>query len=404
MEKKKTKQPSGSLLNSKEPVKLRWKQLVNGNKSLYLDIYNKGKRHYEFLKLYLVPEANKNAREHNRKILTGAFYAKAKRTSEIIANRTGMPTTETDSDLRLIDVVEAYAKERIKPGANEKDGRHGSIMTLRMHLIAYAGENTKIKEVDKDFCIGFANYLKTAKNLHARSKGEKQISAGTAHLKYSMLCSVLNDAVRKGYIDKNPTKMVPAVYCPKKPDTERDYLTAEEIRRMIAAQCMYRQLKNAFLFSCFTGLRKSDIMQLRWSEIIKDNGRLIIYKRIQKTQRWLSIPLSGKAIEWLPKRNRHANEDGNIFKPMSNSSISDNIRKWALAAGIKHKRVSFHTARHTFATLELSLGADLYTVSKLLGHSSITTTQVYAKVVDKQKEQAVSLIDRAFKKKVNRQG
>ena len=173
---------------------------------------------------------------------------------------------------------------------------------------------------------------------------------------------------------------------------------------MIAAQCMYRQLKNAFLFSCFTGLRKSDIMQLRWSEIIKDNGRLIIYKRIQKTQRWLSIPLSGKAIEWLPKRNRHANEDGNIFKPMSNSSISDNIRKWALAAGIKHKRVSFHTARHTFATLELSLGADLYTVSKLLGHSSITTTQVYAKVVDKQKEQAVSLIDRAFKKKVNRQG
>ena len=219
MEKKKTKQPSGSLLNSKEPVKLRWKQLVNGNKSLYLDIYNKGKRHYEFLKLYLVPEANKNAREHNRKILTGAFYAKAKRTSEIIANRTGMPTTETDSDLRLIDVVEAYAKERIKPGANEKDGRHGSIMTLRMHLIAYAGENTKIKEVDKDFCIGFANYLKTAKNLHARSKRKKQISAGTAHLKYSMLCSVLNDAVRKGYIDKNPTKMVPTVYCPKKPDT-----------------------------------------------------------------------------------------------------------------------------------------------------------------------------------------
>ena len=81
---------------------------------------------------------------------------------------------------------------------------------------------------------------------------------------------------------------------------------------------------------------------------------------------------------------------------MSNASLSDNLRKWTKMAGIHNKHVSFHVARHTFATLELSLGVDLYTVSKLLGHTNISTTQVYAKVVDKQKEHAVGLMDKLF--------
>ena len=87
---------------------------------------------------------------------------------------------------------------------------------------------------------------------------------------------------------------------------------------------------------------------------------------------------------------------GRVFEPMSNASMSDNLKKWVRQAGITGKHVSFHVARHTFATLELSLGADLYTVSKLLGHSNISTTQVYARVVDKQKEHAVGLMDQLF--------
>ena len=396
MKKEKEQQAISSLLKRKEPVKLRWKRLANGNLSLYLDIYHQGKRHYEFLKLYLVPEIDQAARKQNQEVLQGAYFVKAQRTREIILTRTGQPSMTIHGNTRLVDVVEAYAKERLKPNATEKEGRYGSIMTLRMHLIAYAGIEVKLSEVDRDFCIGFATYLKTAKNLHANSKGNRQRSAGTAHLKYSMLCCVLNDAVRKGLIDKNPTKMVPTVFCPKKPDTVRDFLTADEVKRMIKTPCNYRQLKQAFIFSCFTGLRKSDIMQLRWKEIINDNGRWLIYKRIQKTQRCLSIPLSEHARQWLPEKCKFVNDDDYVFSSMSNSALSDNIRKWVALAGITGKRVSFHTARHTFATLELSLGADLYTVSKLLGHSNITTTQVYAKVVDKQKEEAVSLIDSAF--------
>ena len=384
-------------LARKEPVKLRYKSLVNGNKSLYFDIYVNGKRKYEFLRLYLVPETDKYAKGQNRKVLDIAYKLKQKRLFELFGKRleSGSVFISSDEDKRLIDVVEAYAVERKKSGQGEKEGRYGSVMTLKMHLIVYAGENVLMSQVDKDFCIGFARYLKTAKNLHQHIKSERYLSDGTAYLKYSMFRCVLNDAVRKGYIEKNPTKLVPAIDRPKKPDTERDYLSVEEVKMLMKTPCPYKDLKLAFLFSCFTGLRKSDILDLRWRNISNNGNKYQIYKRIQKTQRWQTIPLSEQAMLWLPER-RDVSDDSRIFQSMSNSSLASNIKKWAKMAGIKHKRVTFHVARHTFATLELSLGVDLYTVSKLLGHTNIATTQIYAKVVDKQKEEAINLIDGIF--------
>lgn len=384
------------MLRRKEPVKLRTKMLKNGNRSLYLDIYCQGQRHYEFLRMYLVPETDEAARKQNALTLEGAYFVKAQRMKDYIVRQAGLPSAVAHEDVRLVDVVEAYARERRKPGAGDKDGRYGSVMTLKMHLIAFAGEDVLLKEVDRDFCIGFTDYLKTAQNLHRNIKRQQPISAGTAHLKYSMFRSVLNDAVRKSLIEQNPTKLVPMVNRPKKPDTERVFLSAEEVKSLIATPCSYQMLKQAFLFSCFTGLRKSDIFSLTWREIIDDGKAPIIYKRIQKTQRWLSIPLSRRAMQWLPKRETRIPADHPVFSMMSNASLSAHLKAWVQRAGIRAKDVSFHTARHTFATLELSLGADLYTVSKLLGHTNIATTQIYAKVIDKQKEQAISLLDEKF--------
>lgn len=385
------------ILSRKEPVKLRYKSLVNGNRSLYLDIYDRGKRKYEFLRLYLVPETDEFAKEQNRTMLEIAYKLKQKRLFELIGGRAdNMPSIAiSQNDKRLVDVVEAYAQERRKPGQGEKDGRYGSVMTLKMHLTVYAGEDVRMSQVDKDFCIGFARYLKTAKNLHHHIKSDRCLSSGTAHLKYSIFRCVLNDAVRKGYIDKNPTRLVPVIDRPKKPDTERDFLSVEEVKLLMKTPCPYKDLKHAFLFSCFTGLRKSDILDLQWKNISKNGIKYQIYKRIQKTQRWQTIPLSEQAMLWLPER-RDMSDEAKVFRAMSNSSLAANIKKWASMAGIKHKRVTFHCARHTFATMELSLGVDLYTVSKLLGHSNIATTQVYAKVVDKQKEEAIDLIDGVF--------
>ena len=392
VKKKNCNQYTSCMLKRKEPVKLREKQLKNGNRSLYLDIYYQGQRLYEFLKLYLVPETDEASRKQNKLTLEGAYFIKAQRMKELIIRRSGLPSSVASAEILLTDVVEAYANERRKPDAGEKEGRYGSVMTLKMHLIAYAGENIRLKDVDQDFCAGFVKYLKTAKNQHRNTKGDKQISAGTAHLKYSMFSSVLNEAVRKGYIEHNPMKQVPLANRPKKPDTERGFLSAEELKKLMNTPCCYRMLKQAFLFSCFTGLRKSDILSLTWDEIINDGEKLIVYKKIQKTQRWLSVPLSEQARKWLPERKADGHK---VFLSMSNAALADNLRKWSERAGIR-KHVNFHLARHTFATLELSLGVDLYTVSKLLGHTNISTTQIYAKVVDKQKEHAVGLIDKIF--------
>ena len=397
--KENAKKYTARMLRKKEPVKLREKMLKNGNRSLYLDIYYQGQRSYEFLKLYLVPETDEEARKQNELVRSAAYYIKAQRTKEYIVRKTGLPSSLANKDLRLTDVVEAYANERRKSGADDKEGRCGSVLTLKMHLVAYAGKEVRLKDVGTDFCIGFAKYLKTAKNLNKKNIKGKAISAGTAHLKYSILRSVLNDAVRKGYMDKNPMNDVPMVNRPKKPDTERDFLSADEVKRLISTPCTYRTLKHAFLFSCFTGLRKSDILGLTWNDLVSVGNKMLIYKRIQKTQRWLSVPLSDQARRWLPERTEGEEDSQNIFATMSNASLCVHLRDWVKKASIS-KHISFHSARHTFATLELSLGADLYTVSKLLGHTNISTTQVYAKIIDKQKEEAISLIDNAFREEM----
>ena len=116
-------------------------------------------------------------------------------------------------------------------------------------------------------------------------------------------------------------------------------------------------------------------------------------KRMQKTQRIITYSLSKEAVSWLPERTGELVFDKLVCAPNLNAQI----KKWAELCGIT-KNVSFHTARHTFATMMLTLGADIYTTSKLLGHSRISTTEIYAKIIDKKKDEAVGLIDKFFDK------
>ena len=149
-------------------------------------------------------------------------------------------------------------------------------------------------------------------------------------------------------------------------------------------------VRNPFLFSCFTGMRYSDIIKLRWKEVEQSNGRTRLVFRQQKTRSQEYMDLNEQAVSLMGERGA---EDQLVFPGWEWNTALFNyyLRAWVKSAGIK-KRISFHCARHTFATMLLTLGVDIYVVSKLLGHSSVKTTQVYAKIVDEKKQQAVDSI------------
>ncbi len=176
----------------------------------------------------------------------------------------------------------------------------------------------------------------------------------------------------------------------KRRDTERTFLKLTEIEKLAQTPCRDHEVKRAFLFSCFTGLRLSDIRALQWQQIKGDT----IEFRQKKTKGYEYLHLSEMARQILTDRPNPKvlnMQNTNIFNIRSETQLGKVLKLWCKDAGID-KRVSFHTARHTFATLALTQGVDLYTVSKLLGHKTIQATQIYAKIVDEKKKAAMELL------------
>lgn len=205
----------------------------------------------------------------------------------------------------------------------------------------------------------------------------------------------MNEAVREHLIISNPWNKLEITEKIKVPESKRDFLTIEDIRRMMNIPFFNEQVRQAYLFSCFCGLRLSDICKLSWHDISISDGQWLVSTVMAKTTNPVYIPLSSQAVKWLPKR-KYGVSDTLVFDGLpNNSNLCVNLKSWAKAAGIK-KNVTFHTKRHSFATMMLTLGADLYTTSELLGHANVKTTQIYAKIVDSIKVEAVNLVDNVF--------
>lgn len=146
----------------------------------------------------------------------------------------------------------------------------------------------------------------------------------------------------------------------KKSSPQRDYLTADELKRMIETDCYNNAVKQAFLFSCYCGLRVSDIKRLKWCNIISDGKQKKIEITMQKTQKQISIPLPKNGENYLPKRGE---ADDFVFDLPMFDAITKNVKRWAKTAGIS-KNITFHTARHTYATLLLSKDVNLAFIQK----------------------------------------
>ena len=162
---------------------------------------------------------------------------------------------------------------------------------------------------------------------------------------------------------------------------------------MVEAECKYPALRNAFLFSCLTGLRKSDIEKMKWSEVRQQGEFTRIVFKQKKTGGQEYIDINPQAVVFMGERRK---PEDHVFPNFAYSSFYlMELKRWAMRAGIT-KDITFHSGRHTFAVLMLDLGADIYTVQKLLGHKEIHTTQIYAKIMDKKKQEAVCMIPDIF--------
>ena len=382
----------------KEPVRIRFKQLSNGSQSIYLDYYTGdvirkenyvgGKRKYEFLKLYLIPERTREDKAKNEATLALAKAIQSKRIVEVQNNAHGFQNTNK-SRVNLLDYLENIGKQSAEQGS--RNYARTVLNTVRA-LRLFRGDYIAFRDVDKEFLSEFTDYLRQMPKAskYGVLKTGGRLSNNSVVSYYGTLRTAINRAYKEGIITVNPTKEFDFASKVRQEPSRREYLTLDELKTLINTECRHEIVKRAFLFSCLCGLRVSDIRKLRWCDLQRSGGRVRIEITMQKTKEPLYLPISDEALKWLPERGE-ANDSDFIFPLTHEGTVNDTLQHWAKVAGIT-KHISFHVARHTHATMMLTLGADLYTVSKLLGHKNIATTQIYAKIVDKKKEEAIGLI------------
>lgn len=374
-------------LVEKSPFKLRRRKLADGRISLFLDRSVNSGHEYEFLQLYLLPETSSTAKRQNARTLREAEDILQMRTEALLNARVETELVGSGAGVLLSDWLQTSCNNHKMRGLRDHEG----ILTLRKILLTFR-PNVRLSEIDKQFCLDMIDWFR---NTYINKRTGTTIGARTADTYCQRFRTALNEAVREGLIDKNPWNRLETIEKIKKPESKREYLTIDEIRSMIATDCPNGLVKRAYLFSCFTGLRISDVRNLKWGDIYHENGQAFVSVVMKKTTKPLYIPLSGQALKWMPEKGESTSDDYVFGNLVNYGNVNENLKKWAEAAGIR-KHISYHTSRHSFATMMLTLGADLYTVSKLLGHSSVKHTQIYARIIDRKKDEAVNLADSVF--------
>lgn len=371
------------MVTPKEPIRLRRRTTSSGKISLYLDIYVNGKRSYEYLKLYLVPERSREDKERNKQTLCLAEAIRSKRVVELQNHRFGFEN-DFSPQTNLFDYIETLMeRRRAKSGGGNWANWRGYIVQMSR----FAPSTTTLGDIDANFVQRWKLFLRDeAYNSHYKRSEPVRLSQNAQCNYWRKFACTLNTAVKEGIIAKNPLRGIEGV---KEGNPERIYLTLAELKRMIATPCRNAELRRAFLFSCLTGLRISDIRKMTWKEV----GTCGEFTRItfaqQKTKEQEYLDISKDAASLLGERG---NPSDLVFRDLRIDHYSRNeLRAWALDAGVS-KHIVFHTGRHTFAVVMLELDTDIYTLQKLLGHRELRTTQRYAEVLDKKKQEAVARI------------
>ena len=254
----------------------------------------------------------------------------------------------------------------------------------------FAGDALPFSKIDNRFAEDFKLFLMT---VPCGGNKSGTISQNTAATYFSIFKAGLKQAFIDGYLTIDLSAKIKGI---QEQEARREFLTVEELNALAATPCDREDVKRAALFSALTGLRHCDIKKMQWKEIQIDGAQARLNFTQQKTKGVEYMPISSQALE-LCGEPRKPNQL--VFEDLPDPSwISRPLKRWLETAGIT-KKITFHCFRHTFATLQLSSGTDIYTVSKMLGHTDVKITQIYAKVVDEKKQKAANAIKLNINKK-----
>ena len=357
-------------------VTLRQRLYDSGRISLYLDYYpairnpetmQMTRREYLGIYLYAHPK-NEMERSFNNDMLNKAEAIRCIRVQSLINEEFGF----LDRTKMKTDFLAYFLKM-----CRKKDQKWRIVY---QHFYNYVQGHCTFGDVTIELCQGFREYLLNAKQL--KQKGNVSVNSASGY--FSTFRGLLKIAYRDKWLRENINDFLDKI---EAKEVKKEYLTLDEVKILAQMPCEHDVLKRASLFSCLTGLRISDILNLRWEDftLAPDQGYCIRI-RTQKTSTEATLPISYEAYELCGEPSL-----GKVFRGLQRSMINYPLKKWIKQAGIT-KHITFHCFRHSYAVIQISLGTDIYTVSKMLTHKNVSTTQIYADLVNSKKRETAEKI------------
>lgn len=360
-------------------VTLRFRDKRNGTKSLFLDFYPGYRdpktmelRRRKSLGLYIYAKPKTlQEKEYNKKILDRAEAVRCKVYMDIIDERYDFFSADKMKE-SFID----YFKEQITHNKAKRDAAY-------KQFVKFIDGKCTFADLDLAVCKHFKDYLLGKK---PNANGEKSgLSVNSASAYWNVFKAVLTTAFQEKKIRDNIAMSLDAISCTP---TNKESLTLEELRTLSVTPCEVPAMKKAILLSCMSGLRLSDILELKWENIrtYADGGKYLDFICC-KTKRQTIVPISDEAVEILqPVQGTY------VFEGFKRNMVNSIMRSWLKDKVGLTKHITFHCFRHTYATLQLELGTDIYTVQHLLAHKNVSTTQIYLSHADPKSREAASRI------------
>jgi integrase len=362
-------------VNASKNIKIGKNTLPDGY-SLYLE-YNKDyKRNRRFLKMK-VSNSIRMTKE-DEETLYKAEIIRDTMELELYGNPLSFMMNNKLSELDFIQYFKEFADKKNLPSYKACTKQIKEFVKQKYH-ISYI----RFSEVNVNFCKRFKEFL-------SKKIADKKLANQTAKTYLSVFAAALNNAYNDKLLPENPAARVRI----KLIEAKREFLTEEELKQFMLVETNFKEIKNAFLFAAQTSLRLGDIRNLRFNDIRRDKkDSNSMYIQQNKNKVISNIRLSKVAYEIYQEQLSKNSEGEFVFNlPKSRSFINDKLRIMAEDAGIK-KYIHFHVSRHSWASLALAKGIDIYTVSKIMGHSSVAITEIYANLINKKRDEVADIMN-----------